>query len=299
MPPIDLSAGEEASAEAPSEKPWFDKRRQRRTATPSKDPEMVVTSAAATPVAAGGTSSSASCSFAAAHAYHPPHSPGKGETTSPLPRATRPVSTPDSRRQHCNRQIRLTNKLSQKTPGPGWYEGENVATSFGRSSRFGGAAAQDKASAWASSGTQRFEHDPSEPEGLATSDPGVYNPKSLSRPSIAERALAASSPSTNAQKGIGWHTGSDRVTLTRLPFRQNYEGSASPGPGHYHHYEELYGSIARETRKTSVNGLASARGMGSVAFGIGTKIVGNSLGFSIILGLTSTLGNAIVSEQQR
>ena len=40
-------------------------------------------------------------------------------------------------------------------------------------------------------------------------------------------------------------------------------------------------------------------GMGSVAFGIGTKIVGNSLGFSIILGLTSTLGNAIVSEQQR
>jgi L-rhamnose-H+ transport protein len=35
-------------------------------------------------------------------------------------------------------------------------------------------------------------------------------------------------------------------------------------------------------------------GLGSVTFGIGTNIVGNSLGFSIILGLTSTLGSGIV-----
>jgi len=35
-------------------------------------------------------------------------------------------------------------------------------------------------------------------------------------------------------------------------------------------------------------------GIGSTLFGVGTNAVGNSLGFSIILGLTATLGAAIV-----
>jgi L-rhamnose-H+ transport protein len=35
-------------------------------------------------------------------------------------------------------------------------------------------------------------------------------------------------------------------------------------------------------------------GLGSTLFGVGTNAVGNSLGFSIILGLTATLGSAIV-----
>ena len=35
-------------------------------------------------------------------------------------------------------------------------------------------------------------------------------------------------------------------------------------------------------------------GIGSTLFGVGTNAVGNSLGFSIILGLTATLGSAIV-----
>jgi L-rhamnose-H+ transport protein len=39
-------------------------------------------------------------------------------------------------------------------------------------------------------------------------------------------------------------------------------------------------------------------GLGSVLFGLGTSIVGNSLGFSLILGLTATLGSAIVLVAQ-
>jgi L-rhamnose-H+ transport protein len=39
-------------------------------------------------------------------------------------------------------------------------------------------------------------------------------------------------------------------------------------------------------------------GLGSVLFGLGTAIVGNSLGFSLILGLTATLGSAIVLVAQ-
>ena len=36
------------------------------------------------------------------------------------------------------------------------------------------------------------------------------------------------------------------------------------------------------------------QGLGSVTFGLGTAAVGNSLGFSIILGLPATLGSGIV-----
>ena len=38
----------------------------------------------------------------------------------------------------------------------------------------------------------------------------------------------------------------------------------------------------------------SGWGIGSTLFGVGTNAVGNSLGFSLILGLTATLGSAIV-----
>ena len=56
---------------------------------------------------------------------------------------------------------------------------------------------------------------------------------------------------------------------------------------------EVY-SAATSTEIFETVVFGAAWGLGSVTFGVGTSMVGNSLGFSIILGLTSTLGSGIV-----
>ena len=93
----------------------------------------------------------------------------------------------------------------------------------------------------------------------------MYNPHSGAKATVADRAAAAASPSTLSQKGMAWNTGAERVTLTRLPFRQNID-PMTPGPAAYQEYEELHGSIARETRKASVSGVARTKGAASVGF---------------------------------
>ena len=63
------------------------------------------------------------------------------------------------------------------------------------------------------------------------------------------------------------------------------------------HLDEIYGKA--DPADIGIVALFGAGwGLGTVTFGLGTWIVGNSLGFSIILGLTCTLGGTAVLLSQ-
>ena len=164
-------------------------------------------------------------------------------TTSPnQPRISRSqffpraVSTPSSRRQHADALENLHKSLQSEVPGPGSYTQGDIATSFGRSSKFEDGGASSRGSPWARSTSSRMEPLPKErTDPSQATYPGQYD---ADHHTIACTASAKSSPSVQSQRGMGIHSSNPAARLgPRTPFHQGLAEKSgtvhTPGPGAY------------------------------------------------------------------